>query len=260
MRLGSALLVLLLTLFLGGCAKMPVFTDIEEDEANEMIAVLLRSGIPAEKLPGEEGTWSVQVQAPDFERSVRLLGELGFPRPKYRGIGDSFQKSGLVSSPAEERIRFVHALSEDIAKTLGEMDGVLSARVHIVLPGNDPYGKEVQPSSAAVFLKHHPLADLEASVTSVKDLVANSVEGLVGDKVSVVLIPAESAEFFTPPAEPADTNASILGVAVPRTSAAGVWKLVGLLGGAGVVLLGAVAFLGLKLRRIKLGQGGAKPA
>jgi len=245
----------LFALFLVSCNELPLFSNVEESEANEMMALLLRAGVVANKIPGEEETWTLQVEKPDFERSVKLLTELGFPRRSYKGVGESFQKSGLVSSPAEEQIRFVHALSEDLAETLSEMDGVMSARVHIVVPGNDPYGKDVKPSSAAVFLKHHALIDLEDSVIPVKELVANSVEGLTDDMVSVVMIPSEPTETLLPPQDEDALNEVILGVSVPRNSAQDLWTILGGLGAVVVILLAAVGFLFVRLR-----SAGAKQA
>ncbi len=218
------ILLILPILFLASCAKVPLYSNVDEAEANQMLSSLLRAEIPAEKIAGEEGAWTVQVVQEEFARAEKLLNELGFPNRKYQGIGESFQKSGLVSSPAEERIRFVHALSEELSKTLSQIDGVVSARVHIVLPGNDPYAKQKKAASAAVFLKHHPLASLDESIISVKELVMNSVEGLDLEKVSVVLIPAEPTEDLIP--KTTAKNETILGVSVPKTSAASFWRLI----------------------------------
>ena len=70
----------------------------------------------------------------DNSRAVELLKSQGYPRDKFAKIGEVFQKSGLVSSPTEERIRYMYALSQEIAETLTRIDGVMNARVHIVIP------------------------------------------------------------------------------------------------------------------------------
>jgi len=252
--------LMLLALLMAGCAKIPLFSNVDEAEANGMMAALLRSGIPAEKRSGDEGSWTVQVGRSDFERSVKILTELGYPSRRFQGLGDSFKKSGLVSSPGEERIRFVHALSEEVSHTLSQLDGVVSARVHIVLPGNDPYGRDVKPSSAAVFLKHHPLVDLEDNIPAIKDLVTNSVEGLDAEKVSVVLVAAEPSELLLPVVEDSEVSASILGVSVPRTAAADVRNLVLVFAALVVLLLAALVVLVLKLRAAEAARGAAARA
>lgn len=243
----SILTLILPVAFLVGCAKVPLHSNVAEVEANRMLSSLLRADIPARKVAGEEGMWTVQVAPEEFARADKLLNELGFPTRSYKGIGESFQKSGLVSSPAEERIRFVHALSEELSETLALIDGVISARVHIVIPGNDPYAKEATPASAAVFLKHHPLASLEESITSVKELVVNSIEGLDLENVSVVLTPAEPTEDLLPPVK--STHETILGVSVPKSSVASFMRLVIGLGALVVLFAGAVGFLIVRGRR-----------
>jgi type III secretion protein J len=71
---------------------------------------------------------------------------------------------------------------------VSEIDGVLSARVHLVLPENDPLRQQLVPSSASVFIRHRASLPINDLVPQVKLLVANSVAGLSYDKVSVVPI------------------------------------------------------------------------
>ena len=61
-----------------------------------------------------------------------------------------------MASPTEKRARYVYAISEGLAGTIAQIDGVLSARVHIVLPDNDALRRDPAPSSAAVFIRHAP--------------------------------------------------------------------------------------------------------
>lgn len=184
-------LILLLPLFLlSGCNKIELLSGLHENEANQMMALLLENGVECEKLPGAEGTFILHVESDSFARSVEILKEHGFPRANYQGVGDVFAKSGLVSSPSEERIRFMNALSQDIAGTIALIDGVLNAQVHIVLPNNNPFVQDAHPSSAAVFISYRPDSNVQGSVSLIKNLVLNSVEGLSYDKISVALFPA----------------------------------------------------------------------
>lgn len=181
----------LLPLFiLAGCNKVELYSGLHENEANQMMALLLENGVDCEKLPGTEGTFILHVESDSFARSVEILKEHGFPRANYQGVGEVFAKSGLVSSPSEERIRFMNALSQDIAGTIALIDGVLNAQVHIVLPNNNPFVQDAHPSSAAVFISYRPDSNVPGSVSLIKNLVLNSVEGLSYDKISVALFPA----------------------------------------------------------------------
>jgi type III secretion protein J len=100
-----------------------------------------------------------------------------------------FKKTGLVSSPLEERVRFMHALSEKLSETISHIHGVVTARVHIILPENDPYSEKLIPPSASVFISYLPHVNVEESVKDIKQLVTNSIEGLSSEKVTMVLFP-----------------------------------------------------------------------
>ena len=50
---------------------------------------------------------------------------------------------------------FAHIHRLSLADHVGSRTGVLTARVHIVLPDNNPFGETTRPSSAAVFVKSH---------------------------------------------------------------------------------------------------------
>lgn len=199
-------------LLLAGCgAKVALFSQIEEKEANEMLALLTPRAIAATKEAGKDDKWVLKVATDDFARAVELLKAQGYPREKFAKMGDVFQKAGLVSSPTEERIRYMYALSQEIADTLTQIDGVTSARVHIVIPNNDPLAEKITPSSCAVFIRYRQGFDLESLAPQLKNLVTRSIEGLNYDNVTLVLVPSAAAAVPPPPAadaRPADAAAA----------------------------------------------------
>ena len=138
-------------LLFSGCEKeTTLHSGLEERQANLVMAALLDEGIECHKIPGEEGTWNVMVQESKFAAAVNLLERKGLPRRAHQGIGEVFKKTGMISSPSEERIRFMDALAQDLSRTISGIDGVIDARVHVVLPENDPFARNALPSSAAV--------------------------------------------------------------------------------------------------------------
>jgi len=191
MRPAQLLFVFLFCLVGTGCSKVPLYSGLAENDANDMMAILLKENISCVKKAAEEGRWSLSVPVSDFSKSVESLHSVGYPKEHFAGIGESFKKSGLVSSPTEERIRFMHALSQELAQTISGIDGVLMARVHVVLPDNNPFGEETRPSSAAVFIKHRPEAIVEAIEPSIKRLVMTSIESRKEENVSIVAVPAQ---------------------------------------------------------------------
>lgn len=181
-------IVALCAMLFGGCDKeATLHSGLEERQANLVMAALLDAGITCRKESGEEGTWNVLVDESRFAEAVNLLESKGLPRRATNGISEVFKKTGMISSPSEERIRFMDALAQDIAHTISMIDGVVDARVHVVLPENDPFARNTMPSSAAVAIRARWDADIDDLVPSVKGLVKNSIEGLSYDKIQVTV-------------------------------------------------------------------------
>lgn len=218
-RLSFACLLLLLT----GCGKLTLYSNLPEKQANEMITLLRQRNISAGKAPGLEGAWNVVVGSANFPTAMAILNNYGYPQDRFDTIGEVFQKSGLVSSPLEERVRYMYALSENLAETIAHIAGVVTARVHIVLPENNPYMETTSPASASVFISYRPESNVEESIRDIKYLVTNSIEGLSYDKVSVALFPAPLTAD-----EIADKNqlVSVLSIQMTRSSLLYFWLFV----------------------------------
>lgn len=192
-----------ISLLLTGCDKQTTLhSRLEERQANLVIAALMDAGIACQKIAGEEGTWDVQIAASRFADAVNLLERKGLPRRAYQGIGETFKKTGMISSPTEERIRFMNALAQDLSQTIAEIDGVIDARVHVVLPENDPFAKNALPSSAAVAVRTRWDVDLADRVPAIKNLVKNAIEGLQYEKISVTLFRDSAPTTSVPGALP----------------------------------------------------------
>lgn len=199
------LTAVLLTALLAGCSNQELYSKLSERQANEMVAVLRSAGIDADK-HSQDGQFSVLTARGDFPQAVRILNAQGYPRDTFDTMGKVFKREGFVSSPLEERARLMHAMSQEISNTLASIDGVVTARVHLVVPERHPLGDKPQPSAASVFIKHRPDRDLGPQVTQIKALVVNSIEGLSYDSVTVALFPAEGM-----PADPARAERAGLG-------------------------------------------------
>ena len=184
-------LITFLLLGLTGC-KIDLFSGLAENDVNEMLAILLVNDIEAEKKKDVKGgLFTLGVDEDKVPESVSLLKEHGFPKESITGISELFKKEGLVSSPMEERVRYIYALSQSVQETLSQIDGVIIARVHIVMPANNPFVSKMSPSSASVFIKYHPASNLDSIKSDIKLIVEKSIEGLTYDKVSVVMLPAQ---------------------------------------------------------------------
>lgn len=181
-----------LLLVLTGCSKQNLYANQSEQHANEMIAVLGENGIQADKEAGEEGTYNVNVSQADFAKSVELLRARGLPREQFESLGTIFKPGGLNETPLAQRARLVYGLQQELSQTINEIDGVVTARVQLAMPQPDPLSQDIRPSSASVLVKYRTGFDLRSQTSAIKALVANGVEGLSYDNVSVVMVPAQA--------------------------------------------------------------------
>ncbi len=182
----------LLAVLLAGCGRsVELMPAVPATEANDIMAALQNAGIPADKVPAKDGLAGIHVSAGDVGRAVELLRDKGLPRERFAGMGQVFKKDGLISSPLEERARYLYALSQELGATLSQSDGVVFARVHVVLPERTAVGDPAVPSSAAVFIKHQEGYNLEVLQPLVRRLVTHSIPGLTPEKVSIVLLSAQ---------------------------------------------------------------------
>lgn len=194
-----AALLLAVTFILSSCSdRVELHRQLSEQEANEVIAELADKHIRAQKIPAKDGV-VVAVEAIDIGRAVRTLEAAGLPRVARTTLGDTFRKEGVISTPLEERARYIYALSQELEATLSNIDGVIVARVHVVLPERIAPGEPVQPASASVFIKHDPRLDPDNIRARVRRMVASSLPGMTTavdnpQKLTVIFVPATTYE------------------------------------------------------------------
>ena len=186
-------LVLPWMLLLTGCLKHELQSGLNQQEAQEIIVLLKGHGLEASSDPIPNGketpTWTVQVLGgnQNLVLAWRVLQENGLPRQRVKGLEEVFSTSGLIPTASEEKAKMLMGLTGEITKTLNSVDGIVDARVHVVLPENSPLVDRAQWSAttASVLIKYRgnkiPLEESE-----VKALVSKGVEGLSPDQVVVV--------------------------------------------------------------------------
>ncbi|MGE8547087.1 MAG: type III secretion system inner membrane ring lipoprotein SctJ [Alcaligenes sp.] len=234
-----ALMAAILSLLAACGSNVTLYSAISEGEANELLSVLLDSGIKADKTADKNGV-SVSVDGTQVARALDILRSRGLPREQFAGMGQIFKKEGLVSSPVEERARYIYALSQELTSTLSQMDGVLAARVHVVLPERGEVGEAASPSTAAVFVKHQVGFSFDALKPQIRQLVTHSIPGLTEDRVSITLV---SAQPRSDTAQSAPMLTPVLGLQVAQGSAGGLTALLGTFVLAILALAAALAYL-----------------
>ena len=220
--------------------KTEIQHGLDEAQANRIVSELRRAGIDAHKVSekGRKPTFAVEVPKDAAARSFEVLLARNLPRKKHKGISDVFGKPGLVPTSTEEHMRMVSALSGELAETLSRMDGVLDARVLLVIPEKKPFEEPNAPKEkprASVFLKVAPGAEAP-SVEQVRALVAGAVPNLSIQAVTVV----------------SQTGPKLPKVDAIPDSGGSLFKYIALASTAGLVVLGLlVVWLTLRLKKLK---------
>ncbi|MGL5002372.1 MAG: type III secretion system inner membrane ring lipoprotein SctJ, partial [Casimicrobium sp.] len=113
-----ALLAAIMFAVLAGCGSDRLYSDMNEQEANEIVAALDIEGISVVKSASKEGRWNIEVSKHDFARAMSILRNQNLPVQPFDGLGRVFKKEGMLATATEERARMMHAVSQEITKTL----------------------------------------------------------------------------------------------------------------------------------------------
>ena len=161
----------------------PLFTRLDPADAQ-----LITEELDERKVPYELGSSGTTISIPR-ERVAELRLELasaGLPR----GGGDGFElfdQSNLMMTDFTQRVNYRRALQGELARTIGQMPEVETARVHLALPENSIFTRDHHDASASVYLKLLPGRTLSRKQTfGIIHLVSSSVENLSPDRVAVL--------------------------------------------------------------------------
>jgi flagellar M-ring protein FliF len=160
-----------------------LFAQLDRDDAATIVAKLKELKIPY-KVEGDGSS----VEVPESKvRELRLeLAAAGLPRGG--GVGfESFDKMRLGATDFEQRVLYRRSLEGELARTIGTIGAVESARVHLVMPEKSVFITRSEPASASIVLRLRAGRALGPSeVAGVVHLVASAVPALEADRITVV--------------------------------------------------------------------------
>lgn len=160
-----------------------LYTDVEEREAAEIVAMLKEAKVPYQ-LVGNGDTIKVPV---DQVHDLRLqLAAEGLPKGGTVGM-EIFDETNLAVTDFAQRLNYQRALEGELARTISQLAPVASARVHLVIPQPELYKSKEREATASVVVNLRPGRELEPSqVRAIANLVAGSVEGLKPQNLTIV--------------------------------------------------------------------------
>ena len=118
-------------LLLTGCRQQELLKGLEQRQANEVIALLQRNKIDAEKKDIAKEGYRVSVDPKDFSTSVDLLRIYNLPSKPRMEIAQMFPSDSLISSPLAETARLYSAIEQRLEQSLVALEGITSAQIHV---------------------------------------------------------------------------------------------------------------------------------
>jgi flagellar M-ring protein FliF len=159
-----------------------LFSRLAETDAGGIVAELKKQKVAYQLA---DGGATIRVPA-ERVHDVRL-GLMSGGAPVAGGVGfEIFDRQGLGATEQSQRVSFQRALQGELARTVGALEGVQQARVHLVLPESTLFRRDRQEARASVSLKLEPGVSLQnQQIFGIQRLVAAAVPGLEIGRVVV---------------------------------------------------------------------------
>jgi type III secretory pathway lipoprotein EscJ len=161
--------------------------------------------------------------------------------PEQPGVDELLGKS-FLPNPQDEKLLREHAMAGELARSIGELNGVDQARVHLTLADRSVFSRDRKTETKAVLLvRHSPGEQPDAAI--IQSLAVAVIPGLKADRIQLFFSGPEKAIQETVFVGPVEVVSSSVGTA--KAWFGGLLALCALLA---LCLIGA----GLKMRKTRL--------
>ena len=164
-------------------SRTTLYAGLPEAEKSRVLEALTNSGVSVTLDPV---TGDVLVPTQNYHSSRMTLAAQGLPATAATGYEqlDSIQ---MGSSRSVEAARLKQSQELELARSISEIDMVLSARVHLALPDKEVFVRQQAEPTSSVFLQLARGRSLGRSkVEAITHLVSASIPNLSKENVSVV--------------------------------------------------------------------------
>lgn len=154
------------------------FTNLQPTDASAVVNKLRELQIPYQLEDGGNGTTSIQVPSSLVnEARVQVAGAGVLKGP---GVGfEIFDQPSFGLSDFIQQVDYQRALEGELARSILQIDGVDSARVHLAIPQPSVFVTQQQSPSAAVIIGLKPGYQMDpAHAQAIVDLVVGAVQGM----------------------------------------------------------------------------------
>ncbi len=183
----SALAVLVLVGWVSMHSAEPMgllYSGLDPAEAGRIGQRLDELKVPYENRG--DGT-TIMVPASQVGRVRMDLAAAGMPRQGGAGYELLDTQSPMSMTSFMQRVQRLRALEGELARTIMTLDGVKSARVHVVMPERESFARDApKPTASVAVSMFGPTRLPPRQAMAIRLLVAGAVPGLKQDDVSVL--------------------------------------------------------------------------
>ena len=161
----------------------PLFANLNAEDAGEIVKKMKEQKIPFQI--AADGKAVLVPSDKVYELRLSLASE---GLPQGGGVGfEIFDRKNFGMTEFVQKLNYQRALQGELSRTISQMAGVESARVHLAIPDKSLFKESEKPATASVVLKMRSNRSLrESEVQGVVHLVASSIEGMDPENVSVL--------------------------------------------------------------------------
>jgi len=135
----------------------------------------------------DNNTGQIMVPGDKYQEARMLLASKGLPRTEAQGMDTLKDMPAMTTSQFMEQVRYNNAMEQELAKTISQIAGIRSARVHLASPKQSVFVRDRVPTKASIIITRAPGKQVSsANVQAIISLVASSVPYLAPENVSVV--------------------------------------------------------------------------
>ncbi len=132
-------------------------------------------------------TGQIMVPENKYQEARMLIASKGLPRTEVQGIDGLKDMPAMTTSQFMEQVRYNNAMEQELARSISQIAGIKSARVHLAAPKQSVFVRDRVPTKASVVITRAPgKAVSSANVSAIIQLVASSVPYLAPENVSVI--------------------------------------------------------------------------
>ena len=161
-----------------------LYGDLDDRDAGRVAQSLEEADIAYRT---DDRTGAIEVPRDEIHDARMHLASEGLPR----GVGQGFEmiedETGFGVSQFMEQARYQHALESELSRTIGNLDAIERARVHLAVPEDSVFVRDRREPSASVNVDLYQGRNLsDSQANAIVHMVASAVPDMNHERVTLV--------------------------------------------------------------------------